>query len=107
AVVEKRLDEIMADYIANGPTEDEVRRAATREVSGRIRGLEQVGGFGGKAVALAEGQVFVGDSDFYKKTLDAYAAVTPADVKAAMQQWLSRAVFGIRVGARARPRLCG
>jgi zinc protease len=53
ALVEKRLNEILADYIANGPTEDEVRRAATREVSGRIRGLEQVGGFGGKAVALA------------------------------------------------------
>jgi len=103
AVVEKRLDEIMADYIANGPTEDEVRRAATREVSGRIRGLEQVGGFGGKAVALAEGQVFVGDSDFYKKTLDAYAAVTPADVKAVMQQWLTRPVFTIRLEPGDRP----
>ena len=103
AVVEKRLDEIMADFIANGPTEDEVRRAATREVSGRIRGLEQVGGFGGKAVALAEGQVFVGDSDFYKKTLDAYAAVTPADVKAVMQQWLTRPVFTIRLEPGDRP----
>ena len=40
AVVEKRLDEIIAEFIANGPTEEEVRRAATREVSGRIRGLE-------------------------------------------------------------------
>jgi predicted Zn-dependent peptidase len=103
AVVETRLDEIMADYIANGPTEDEVRRAATREVSGRIRGLEQVGGFGGKAVALAEGQVFVGDSDFYRKTLDAYAAVTPADVKAVMQQWLTRPVFTIRLEPGDRP----
>jgi zinc protease len=103
AVVEKRLDEIMADYIANGPTEDEVRRAATREVSGRIRGLEQVGGFGGKAVALAEGQVFVGDSDFYKKILDSYAAVTPADVKAVMQQWLTRPVFTIRLEPGDRP----
>lgn len=103
AVVEKRLDEIIADFIANGPTEDEVRRAATREVGGRIRGLEQVGGFGGKAVALAEGQVFVGDSDFYKKSLDAYAALTPADVKAAMQQWLSRPVFSIRLEPGDRP----
>jgi zinc protease len=65
----KRLDEIMADFIANGPTEDEVQRAAMSEVVGPIRGLEQVGGFGGKAVTLAEGQTFAGDSDFYKKTL--------------------------------------
>jgi zinc protease len=103
AVVEKRLDEIIADYVANGPTEDEVRRATTREVSGRIRGLEQVGGFGGKAVALAEGQVFAGDSDFYKKTLDAYASLTPADVKAAMQQWLTRPVLSIRLEPGDRP----
>ena len=46
----------MADYIAKGPTADEVQRAVMSEVSGRIRGLEQVGGFGGKAVSLAEGQ---------------------------------------------------
>ena len=79
ALVEQRLDEIIAEFIANGPTEDEVRRAATREVAGRIRGLEQVGGFGGKAVALAEGQVYAGDSNFYKRTLDHYAAITPAE----------------------------
>ena len=103
ALVEKRLNEILADYIANGPTEDEVRRAATREVSGRIRGLEQVGGFGGKAVALAEGQVYAADSDYYKKTLARYAATTPADVKAAMAQWLSRPVFAIRLEPGDRP----
>jgi predicted Zn-dependent peptidase len=102
-LVAKRLDEIIADFVANGPTEDEVRRATTREVAGRIRGLEQVGGFGGKAVALAEGQVFAGDSDFYKKTLDAYARLTPADVKAAMQQWLTRPVLAIRLEPGDRP----
>jgi predicted Zn-dependent peptidase len=103
AVVEKRLDEIMADYLANGPTEDEVRRAATQDIAGRIRGLEQVGGFGGKAVALAEGQVYAADSDFYKKNLDAYAAVTPGQIKAAMQQWMSRPAFSVKLEPGDRP----
>ncbi len=103
ALVEKRLDEIVADFIATGPTEEEVQRAATREVAGRIRGLEQVGGFGGKAVALAEGQVFAGDSDFYAKTLAAYASVTPADVRAAMSRWLSRPALSIRLEPGDRP----
>jgi zinc protease len=103
AVVEKRLDEIIAEFIANGPTEDEVRRAATHEVSSRIRALEQVGGFGGKAVALAEGQVFAGDSDFYKKSLDQYASVTPAHIRSAMQQWLSRPAFAVRLEPGDRP----
>ena len=102
-VVEKRLDEILADFIANGPTEDEVRRAATRDVAGRIRGLEQVGGFGGKAVALAEGQVYAGDPNFYKSTLDQYARTTPAEIRAAMQQWLSRPAFTIRLEPGDRP----
>ena len=57
-MVSKRLDEVIADYIAKGPTADEVQRAVMSEVSGRIRGLEQVGGFGGKAVSLAEGQTY-------------------------------------------------
>ncbi len=74
AVVEKRLDELVAQYIAEGPTDAEVQRAAMGEVGGRIRGLEQVGGFGGKAVTLAEGETFAGDSDFYKKTLATYAS---------------------------------
>src|SRR5438045_3634937 len=69
ALVAKRLDQIMADYIANGPTQDEVQRAVMSEVAGRIRGLEQVGGGGGKAVTLAEGQTYAHDSDFYKKSL--------------------------------------
>ena len=103
ALVDRRLSEILADYLANGPTEDEVRRAATQDVASRIRGLEQVGGFGGKAVALAEGKVFTGDSDFYKTSLNQYAAVGAADVKAAMQQWLSRPAFYVRLEPGDRP----
>ena len=37
ALVERRLDELVAEYIANGPTEEEVRRAALSEVGGKIR----------------------------------------------------------------------
>ena len=66
-------------------------------------GLEQVGGFGGKAVALAEGQVYSGDSDYYKRSLAAYAAATPADIKGAMRQWLSRPVFKVTLEPGDRP----
>jgi predicted Zn-dependent peptidase len=103
ALVDRRLDAIMADYLANGPTEDEVRRAATSDVAGRVRGLEQVGGFGGKAVALAEGQVFTGDSDYYKRSLALYAAATPDQIKTAMNQWLSRPVFKVTLEPGERP----
>jgi zinc protease len=103
AVVEKRLDELVADFIAKGPSEDEVRRASVTEVGGRIRGLEQVGGFGGKAVTLAEGQTFAGDSDWYAKNLATYASVTPADIRQAMGQWLTKPALSLRLEPGARP----
>jgi predicted Zn-dependent peptidase len=90
ALVSKRLDEVVAEFLAQGPTADEVQRAVMIEVSARVRGLEQVGGFGGKAVTLAEGQTYAGDTDFYKETLASYAAITPAAVRTAMQKWLRR-----------------
>jgi predicted Zn-dependent peptidase len=103
AKVSKRLDAIMADYLAKGPTEDEVQRAVMSEVSGRIRGLEQVGGFTGKASTLAEGQTYAHNSDFYKTTLASYAAITPAVVRTTMQQWLKRPALTIILSPGERP----
>ena len=91
--LETRLDELIADYIATGPTEEEVRRAATNQLAGTIRGLEQVGGFGGKAVTLARGEVLAGNPGFYKTQLDVLATLTAADVKTAMQSWMTRPSF--------------
>ncbi len=95
--VSRRLDQIIAELVANGPTRDEVQRVAMREVSGRIQGLEQVGGFGGKAVALAEGALYANDPEFYKKQLLAYGKVRPQDVTRALQKWLRRPVYALRV----------
>ncbi|MBY6127948.1 insulinase family protein [Qipengyuania aquimaris] len=92
-VLESRLDELIAEYIAEGPTEDEVRRAATNDLAGTIRGLEQVGGFGGKAVTLARGEVLADDPGFYKKQFDTLATLTAADVKSAMERWMTRPAF--------------
>ena len=96
-MVAKRLDEIIADFVKNGPTADEVQRVATRDAASRIAGLEQVGGFSGKATALAEGELYSDDPEHYKKELARLASTTPQSVTAAMQKWLTRPVVGIRV----------
>ncbi|MBC7986736.1 MAG: insulinase family protein, partial [Sphingomonadaceae bacterium] len=101
--VSARLDAIVADFIANGPTEDEVARVAMQEISGRIAGLEAVGGFGGKAVTLAQGALYSNDPAFYRTQLARYGAATPASVTAAMQRWLTRPVVAIRVNPGERP----
>jgi zinc protease len=95
--VAARLDALVADFLKAGPTEDEVRRAATREVAGRIAGLEKVGGYRGKAVTLAEGLVYSGDPEKYKRDLAAYAAATPAQVAAVARKWLNRPAWRLVV----------
>jgi predicted Zn-dependent peptidase len=80
-----------------GPTVDELERAKTLAVSATIRGLEAVGGFGGKAVALAEGALYSNDPAFYKKDLERWAALKPAAVKASTKKWLSRPVYSLTV----------
>ncbi|WP_156350338.1 M16 family metallopeptidase [Sphingomonas sp. Leaf20] len=97
AVVSKRLDEILADFLKTGPTADEIQRVQTQAVAGRIRGYESVGGFGGKAVALAGGALYANDPGHYKTELAAIAAQTPASVKAAATRWLTRPAYTLTV----------
>ncbi|KQN40941.1 peptidase M16 [Sphingomonas sp. Leaf407] len=100
--VEARLDQMIADYLRTGPTADEVARVATTNVSQTIGGLESVGGFGGKAVALAQGELYSNDPGFYKKELNELATMTPARAKAAAQKWISRPAYTLVVVPGAR-----
>ncbi len=104
ARVEARIDELLALFLAKGPTADEVSRVATRNVAGTIRGLESVGGFGGKAVALAEGAVYAGDPGYYKVELARYGAATPDSVAAAARMWLAQGDYRLTVLPGARPK---
>ena len=97
ALVSRRLDEVIADFLRTGPSADEVKRAATREVASTIKGLEQVGGFGGKAVTLAEGEVYSHDPAKYKKDLEEVAAATPASVASAALRWMGRPALRLTI----------
>lgn len=93
AKLNERYDAVLAEYLANGPTQDELNRAVTSMAASGIMGLQQVGGFGGKATVLAEGQLYYGDAGQYKKEYAEMAALTPAAVKAALNKWLTRPAF--------------
>ncbi len=100
-VDEKEVEAAIADewkkFLAEGPTADELERAKTVYRADVIRGLEKVGGFSGKAVTLAEGQVYLGDpgawKTYYKRTM----AATPEAVKAAADKWLSKGDYTLVV----------
>jgi zinc protease len=92
----------LADYIQSGPSADEVKRVVMSDVAGRIAGLEQVGGFSGKATTLAEGALYMGTPAHYKREMAELAATTPQSVKTAMQKWLTRPVLALTVLPGAR-----
>jgi len=97
AAAEKRFDAVIGDLVKNGPTKDELQRAATEIVSANIGALELVGGFSGKGATLAEGELYAHDPAHYKKELEELAALTPAQVKAALQKWLTRPAYTLTV----------
>ncbi len=95
ATVGKKLDEEIAKFLATGPTADELQRAAASYLGGTIAGLESVGGFGGKAVTLAEGALYSNDPGYYKVELDRMAKSTPEQVTAVARKWMSRPAFSL------------
>ncbi|WP_260928628.1 M16 family metallopeptidase [Novosphingobium sp. 9] len=97
AAAEAAFDKVIADFIAKGPTADEVQRAVASIMSSQIDGLEMVGGFSGKGATLAEGEVYSGDPAKYKKDLEAMAALTPEAVRAAVAKWMGRPVFKLAI----------
>ncbi len=95
--VEKALDEELARFLAEGPTEKELRRVKAQYFSNFVRGIERIGGFGGKSDILAMNQVYGGRPDYYKTTLQYVKDASPADVHAAASEWLSDGVFVLEV----------
>jgi zinc protease len=86
--VERALDEELARFLAEGPTRAELERARTEIRSGFIRGVEQVGGFGGKSQILAENAVYGDRPDFYRHSLELLRTATQQQVLAAARNWI-------------------
>ncbi|HEU4588593.1 MAG TPA: pitrilysin family protein, partial [Gemmatimonadales bacterium] len=97
AKVERALDEELARFLKTGPTPAELERAKTQFRADFIRGIERIGGFGGKSDVLAQSQVFGGRPDAYKATLDRVARATPADLLGAARRWLADGDYTLEV----------
>jgi zinc protease len=97
AKVERAIDEELSRFLATGPTPVELQRAKTLARAGFIRGVERIGGFGGKSDVLAKGEVFAGRPDFYKVQLERTAAATAPQLRGAATRWLSDGAYTLEV----------
>ncbi|MEM9168166.1 MAG: pitrilysin family protein [Pseudomonadota bacterium] len=97
AAIEAEVDRQIELFLQKGPTRDEVKLVSTKTKASVIRGLEEVGGFGGKAVTLAQGELVAGDPSFFAKELAELDAASPQGVLAAGREWLNRGSHTITV----------
>jgi predicted Zn-dependent peptidase len=88
ARVEKALDEELQRLLAEGPSAEELERAKVTTRAGFVRGIERIGGFGGKSDVLAQCAVYAGKPNCYQTELADIDAATPASVQAAARKWL-------------------
>jgi zinc protease len=86
--LEKAAWTVMEGLRATPPTEDEVTRARRAWQASTLRGLEQLGGFGGKADVLNYYNHHTGDAAYIDEDFARFAAVTPA----AMQKVFSEQI---------------
>lgn len=95
--VEQAVDEELARFLAEGPTPEEVARVQTEYRADVVRGIERVGGFGGKSDRLAQGEVYYGDAGAWKRVLERVEAATSESIQEAAGKWLSSGDYNLEV----------
>ncbi|MCB0526062.1 MAG: pitrilysin family protein [Saprospiraceae bacterium] len=91
--VENAINEVLEDFLTNGPTEEELNRVKASYFANFIKRLERIGGFGGKSDLLAENEVYGGSPDAYKKRLAWYKETTAKNIHDVVKKYLSDGRF--------------
>jgi zinc protease len=100
--LEARVDSIVARFVAEGPTADELTRAKAGAEYGLVSSLESPLV---KAEILLEGQVFHGDPDAFRTDLQRLQAVTAADVQRVARTYLTDKRLVLSVVPMGKPEL--
>jgi predicted Zn-dependent peptidase len=88
AIVEKAINEELEKLLREGPTAAELEQARTVFKASFVRGIERIGGFGGKADALAECTVYTGNPGCFREQLARIESTTAAQITATANKWL-------------------
>jgi zinc protease len=95
--VERVLDQELDRFLHEGPTERELQRVKTQSFASFIRGVERIGGFGGKSDILASSQTYLGSPHGYREKLRRLDKATFAEVQNTAREWLSAGVYTLEV----------
>ncbi|WP_193162635.1 M16 family metallopeptidase [Microbulbifer hainanensis] len=97
AVVEQAINEEMARFLKDGPTREELQRVNMSEYAEAARDLEQVGGWSGKGVILARGELYLDNPNGLLDSITHKQQLAPQQVQAAAKTWLSSGDYNLEV----------
>ncbi len=87
--VEKTMNELLREFLDKGPTQEELNRVQSTYFANFLKGIERIGGFGGKSDILATNEIYGGSPDYYKTTLKYVAGATVEDIRNVCREWLA------------------
>jgi len=102
AKLEAALDDEFAKFLHTGPTEQELKLVKTQAMAGFLRGIERIGGFGGKSDVLASCEVYAGDPGCYKQSIEIFGKATWPEVKNTANKWLGDGVYVLEVHPKSK-----
>jgi zinc protease len=97
AAIEAMMDAEMRRLLDEGFTREELERVRTDHFAGFIRGVERVGGFGGKSDVLAASEVYYGSPEGYRRSLENARDATARSIMADAREWLGDGVYVLEV----------
>ena len=86
--VEKLLDDELRQFARDGVSAEELRRIKQSEFAELVKGLEKIGGFGGKTDILARSEFYYDDPGALVAGLEDYAKVSATEVQEVAKRWL-------------------
>ncbi|MFQ5720471.1 MAG: M16 family metallopeptidase, partial [Acidobacteriota bacterium] len=95
--IEPLVFEEITKLTTTPPTAAETERVRTTHLARVVRGLDRIGGFGGKSDILGWCQTYTGDAGCLTDIFRRYNAVTPAALHAAARRWLGSGRVVMRV----------
>jgi zinc protease len=97
AELEAALDDTLSEFIKRGPNAKRLKNTKTSIRASWIKGLQRIGGFGGKSDLLAYSEVYSGDPGAYLKFINDMMDITNKDIKTTASAWLTDGAYVLTV----------
>ena len=95
--LEDAMDTALSDFIKKGPSAKRLKNTKTSIRASSIKGLQRVGGFGGKSDLLAYSEVYSGNPGAYLEFINGIMEITNKEIKETANIWLTDGAYVLTV----------